>query len=96
MILEEERNNVGVYDDLVHPSSPLSVAAPFVECLQKLLDRFLLRPEVAVKDGHVRNWSRTLLRHQFLNGRVAGPDVFNRRGAILGLCVRMLVLLSAI
>ena len=65
------------------------MAAPFTERLQEFLDRFLLGPEVAVKDRHVGNRPGTLLSHKLLDGWVPGRGVPHTYGPVFHRAVTM-------
>jgi mRNA interferase MazF len=54
------------------------VATPFPKRRKEFLDRFLFRPKVSVKHGHVSNRSSTLLDHELFDGWMAGGSVRNR------------------
>lgn len=46
------------------------MAGPLMEGFEELLDGFLLGPEIAMKNGDIRDRAGALLRHELLDRRV--------------------------
>jgi hypothetical protein len=66
------------------------MASPFVKSNEEVLNRFFLRPEIAVQHGRIGDRTGALFGHELLDRRVAAGGILNGASPIIRRIVRAL------